>query len=81
MARRGAIGVLLLAAALGRSGGRLRDRRLALAVVALVPLLLGGVLLTRFDLVPAALVAGALLARAARAVSVPARSSSASRSR
>ena len=31
------------------------------AVVALVPLLLGGVILTRFDLVPAALVAGAML--------------------
>jgi len=36
------------------------ERRLTLSVVALVPLLLGGVILTRFDLVPAALVTGAL---------------------
>ena len=40
---------------------RLADRRVALSVVALVPLLLGGVILTRFDLVPAAIVAGAML--------------------
>jgi hypothetical protein len=37
------------------------DRRVALSVVALLPLLLGGVILTRFDLVPAAIVAGAML--------------------
>jgi hypothetical protein len=61
MAVAGAAGVLLLAATLGRlrTGGG--DRRFALAVVALVPLLLGGVILTRFDLLPAALVAGAML--------------------
>lgn len=40
-----------------RSG---RDRVVILAVVALVPVLLGGVILTRFDLVPAALVAAAV---------------------
>jgi hypothetical protein len=57
----GAIGVLLLAAGLDRLGTRAADRRVALSVVALVPLLLGGVILTRFDLVPAAIVAGAML--------------------
>ena len=61
MAFAGAVGVLLLAAGLGRLGTGLADRRVALSVVALVPLLLGGVILTRFDLVPAAIVAGAML--------------------
>jgi Glycosyltransferase family 87 len=61
MAVAGALGVLLVAGALRRLGASAADRRLALAVVALVPLLLGGVILTRFDLVPAALVAGAML--------------------
>ena len=60
MALAGAVGVLLLAAGLGRLGTGLADRRVALSVVALVPLLLGGVILTRFDLVPAAIVAGAM---------------------
>jgi hypothetical protein len=61
MALAGAVGVLLLAAGLRRLGTGLADRRVALSVVALVPLLLGGVILTRFDLVPAATVAGAML--------------------
>jgi hypothetical protein len=61
MAVAGAIGVVLLAAGLDRLGTRRGDRRVALSVVALVPLLLGGVILTRFDLVPAAIVAGAML--------------------
>ena len=60
MALAGAVGVLLLAAGLGRLRTGLADRRVALSVVALVPLLLGGVILTRFDLVPAAIVAGAM---------------------
>jgi hypothetical protein len=61
MALAGAVGVLLLAAGLGRLGTGVADRRVALSVVAFVPLLLGGVILTRFDLVPAAIVAGAML--------------------
>ena len=61
MALAGAIGVLLLAAGLGRLRTGVADRRVALSVVALLPLLLGGVILTRFDLVPAAIVAGATL--------------------
>jgi hypothetical protein len=60
MAAAGVVGVLLVAAALGHLGTTAADRRRALVVVALLPLLLGGVILTRFDLVPAALVAGAL---------------------
>jgi len=60
MALAGAIGVLLLAATLWRLGVAESDRRVVLAVVALLPLLLGGVILTRFDLLPAALVAGAM---------------------
>jgi hypothetical protein len=55
------IGVLLVADALRRLGRREEDRRVALTAIALLPLLLGGVILTRFDLLPAALVAGALL--------------------
>lgn len=55
-----AVGVLLLAAALGRLGRSTPERRVALSAVALAPLLLGGVVLTRFDLLPAALVTGSL---------------------
>jgi hypothetical protein len=61
MALAGVIGVLLLADALRRLGRREEDRRVALTAIALLPLLLGGVILTRFDLLPAALVAGALV--------------------
>jgi hypothetical protein len=61
MALVGAIGVAVLALALRRLGRHDGDRRQALAVVAIVPLLLGGVILTRFDLLPAALVALAIL--------------------
>jgi hypothetical protein len=61
MALVGALGVVLVVAALRRLGRGDADRRVALAVVALVPLLLGGVILTRFDLLPAALVALAIL--------------------
>jgi hypothetical protein len=61
MAVAGGVGVLLLAAGLRRLGTGPGDRRIALSVVALVPLLLGGVILTRFDLFPAAIVAGAML--------------------
>ena len=60
MALAGAIGVLLVAHGLRRLGRRDEDRRVALTAIALLPLLLGGVILTRFDLLPAALVAGAL---------------------
>lgn len=65
MALAGAVGVLLLALGLGRPGVGSAGRRLTLVVVALVPLLLGGVVLTRFDLLPAALVAGATVLLAA----------------
>ena len=61
MALAGAVGVLLVADGLRRLGRRDDERRVALTAVALLPLLLGGVILTRFDLVPAALVAGALV--------------------
>ena len=61
MAIAGAIGVLLLAAGLRRLGRARDERRTTLAVVAVLPAFLGGVILTRFDLVPAALVAGALV--------------------
>jgi Glycosyltransferase family 87 len=61
MAVVGFVGVLLVAAGLGALGRHAPERRLALATVALLPLLLGGVILTRFDLVPASLVAAALL--------------------
>ena len=61
MAVAGVIGVLLLAAGLRRLGCSADDRRVTLAVVAVLPAVLGGVILTRFDLVPAALVAGALV--------------------
>jgi hypothetical protein len=60
MAVVGGLGVLVLDAALRRLGTDRRERVVVLAVVALVPLLLGGVILTRFDLLPAALVAAAV---------------------
>jgi glycosyl transferase family 87 len=56
MAIVGVLGVLVLDATLRRLELPRRERVLSLAVVALTPLLLGGVILTRFDLVPAALV-------------------------
>ena len=54
--------VLLAAVALAGSARRERGPSAALALVAGFPLLLGSVVLTRFDLCPAALVAGALAA-------------------
>ena len=62
MALVGAVGVLLVAELLRRLRRSDDERRVALTAVALLPLLLGGVILTRFDLVPAALVAAALAA-------------------
>lgn len=62
MAAAGAVGVVLTAAALERLGRTRRARRLALTLLAVSPVAFGGVLLTRFDLVAAALVAGATLA-------------------
>ena len=53
----GALAVLAFDWALGNLGRRGRDRLVVLGVIAVVPVLLGGVILTRFDLVPAALVA------------------------
>jgi hypothetical protein len=60
MALVGVLAVLAFDAALRGLGTQRRDRLAVLAVVALAPLLLGGVILTRFDLVPAALVAAAV---------------------
>lgn len=57
----GAVAVLVLAAALRALGHDAVDRRLRLAAVAVLPACLGGVILTRFDLLPAALVAGSFL--------------------
>ena len=65
MAVVGALGVLLVGEGLRRLDRPVTDRHVALAAVALVPALLGGVILTRFDLLPAALVAGALALLAA----------------
>ena len=53
----GALAVLAFDWALRSLGRHGRDRLVVLGVIALVPVLLGGVILTRFDLVPAALVA------------------------
>jgi hypothetical protein len=53
----GAVAVLAFDWALRNLGRRGRDRLVVLGVIAVVPVLLGGVILTRFDLVPAALVA------------------------
>jgi glycosyl transferase family 87 len=61
MAIVGAAGVVLVALTLRRLGRPDVERRLALGAVALLPVFLGGVILTRFDLVPATLVAAALL--------------------
>jgi uncharacterized membrane protein YuzA (DUF378 family) len=61
MAIAGALGVFLTSAALERLGRSRRARRCVLALLAISPLAFGGVLLTRFDLVVAALVAGATL--------------------
>ncbi|MDQ3121094.1 MAG: DUF2029 domain-containing protein [Actinomycetota bacterium] len=60
MAVAGAIGLILSAAALRRLA-RPREVSRRLALLALSPAVFGGVLLTRFDLVPAMLVAGATL--------------------
>jgi hypothetical protein len=57
----GALAVLVLAAALRALGYDAVDRRLRLAAVAVLPAFLGGVILTRFDLLPAGLVAGSFL--------------------
>ncbi len=58
----GAGGVLLTDRALVSLGRSRRDRLPVLVALALSPLLLGAILLARFDLVPAALTTGALLA-------------------
>jgi hypothetical protein len=61
----GILAVLAFDAALRATRLPRRERIVSLGLVALLPLLLGGVLLTRFDLVPAALVAAALALAAA----------------
>lgn len=61
MAIAGGTGVLLTAAALRRMGRSLWVRRGVLALLAVSPAAFGGVLLTRYDLVPAAVVAGGTL--------------------
>jgi hypothetical protein len=58
----GGAGVLLSDRALVALGRSPRDRQRVLAVLALSPLVVGALLLARFDLVPAALTTGALLA-------------------
>jgi hypothetical protein len=73
MALVGGVGVLLMAASLRRLGRSPQATRTVLALLALSPLVFGGVLLTRFDLVPATLVAGAtllLLSRRPRAAAL-----------
>jgi hypothetical protein len=62
MAAFGVVCVLLCAVALAGLGATRLRTVAALAVVATFPLLLGSVVLTRFDLYPAALVVGALAA-------------------
>jgi hypothetical protein len=59
MALIGAAGVALTSASLCRLGRSPRTVRTILAVLAVSPVVLGGVLLTRFDLVPATIVAAA----------------------
>lgn len=61
MALAGAIGVFLTAAALRRLARPPEVSQRVLALLALSPIVFGGVLLTRFDLVPATLIAGATL--------------------
>ena len=61
MAVAGAIGIFLTAAVLRRLARPPEVSWRVLALPALSPVVFGGVLLTRFDLVPAALVAGATL--------------------
>ena len=61
MAVAGAIGVVLTAATLRQLARSPDVSRQVLTLLALSPVVFGGVLLTRFDLVPAALVAGATL--------------------
>jgi hypothetical protein len=56
----GALAVLVLGEALRCLGRDGLDRRLSLALVAVLPVALGGVILTRFDLIPAALVAASV---------------------
>jgi uncharacterized membrane protein len=62
MAAFGAAAVACLALALAALGAGLRRTAAAVAFVALAPLLLGSVLLSRFDLWPTAIVVGALAA-------------------
>lgn len=62
MAACGGAGVLLLWRTLVALGRPARTQRAVLALVALSPLVLGAVLVTRFDLVPAVAVAAATLA-------------------
>jgi hypothetical protein len=61
MAVCGGCGVLAVAATLRRLGVSARTERRTLAALALSPMLLGAILLTRFDLLPATLTAAALL--------------------
>jgi hypothetical protein len=61
MAAFGAAAVLLTASSLERLARPARGRRWVLALLAVSPVVFGGVLLTRFDLVPAMLVASATL--------------------
>lgn len=58
----GAAALAFMAAALGALGGGLRRHAAALAFAALAPLALGSVVLSRYDLWPAALTAAALAA-------------------
>ncbi len=58
----GATGIVLVAAARARLRASRRETELVLAALALSPLVLGEVLLDRFDLFPAALTAAVLLA-------------------
>ena len=57
----GAVGVVLAGEALRRLGRRGMERWLPLAFLAVAPAALGGVILTRFDLLPATLVVGAVV--------------------
>jgi hypothetical protein len=73
MALLGAAGVVITGVSMRRLGRSRRTTRRVLVLLALSPVLLGGVLLTRFDLAPATVVAGAtalLLARRHRLAAV-----------